>query len=627
MIRSVTGWCVLGATVCLAGPSPVLGQGLLRSGVRPVSLRADLGPGEIHGIIQDDQGKPLTGAVVSALGETVAFALSDREGRYTFRSLPPGSYLVRVHLDGYVPPKGRYVQLNPGGRESWTISMGRAASTTAPKDAPPVVLSAVVGAPSADDDSDTETGTDTSRGESEIAWRLRNIRRGVLKDANFGLIDDEPLPPPDLIVRAGSPARLASALFADLNGQINLLTTTSFNRPQDLFSVEAGSPRPVAYVSIITPMATGDWTIRGSMTQGDISSWILAGAFARRGPATHQYEAGVSYATQRYEGGNGDALAAMRDGSRNAGELYASDSWTVTPRFLIGLGGRYASYAYLEDRALLSGRLSFVYQPYAEDPLRVSVSARHREIAPGAEEFVPPSVGLWLPPERTFSELARGEFTPERVNHVEVAGEREVGGGFVVGVRAFRQQIDDQLVTVFGIVGPQSAATLGHYHVGTAGNFETYGWGFSVTGTTSGATEASVAYMQVDSIRRGEMADLDVDALLGVSRSLLRRAERFHDLTASVRSRLAPTATRVFVVYKLNSAYAEASAASPLAGARFEVQINQEIPFLDFTGAQWEMLVGVRNLFRSDLFDGSVYDELLVVRPPKRVLGGVTVRF
>jgi hypothetical protein len=35
----------------------------------------------------------------------------------------------------------------------------------------------------------------------------------------------------------------------------------------------------------------------------------------------------------------------------------------------------------------------------------------------------------------------------------------------------------------------------------------------------------------------------------------------------------------------------------------------------------------VNNLFRSDVLDGSVYDELFVVEPPKRVLGGVTMRF
>jgi len=35
----------------------------------------------------------------------------------------------------------------------------------------------------------------------------------------------------------------------------------------------------------------------------------------------------------------------------------------------------------------------------------------------------------------------------------------------------------------------------------------------------------------------------------------------------------------------------------------------------------------VRNLFREDLLDGSVYDELFVVKPPTRVVGGLTVRF
>jgi hypothetical protein len=39
------------------------------------------------------------------------------------------------------------------------------------------------------------------------------------------------------------------------------------------------------------------------------------------------------------------------------------------------------------------------------------------------------------------------------------------------------------------------------------------------------------------------------------------------------------------------------------------------------------MLVGIRNMFRELDADGSMYDELLVVRPPKRIVGGLTVRF
>jgi hypothetical protein len=39
------------------------------------------------------------------------------------------------------------------------------------------------------------------------------------------------------------------------------------------------------------------------------------------------------------------------------------------------------------------------------------------------------------------------------------------------------------------------------------------------------------------------------------------------------------------------------------------------------------MLVGVRNLFRDSLSETSIYDELLVARPPKRLVGGLTVKF
>ena len=61
--------------------------------------------------------------------------------------------------------------------------------------------------------------------------------------------------------------------------------------------------------------------------------------------------------------------------------------------------------------------------------------------------------------------------------------------------------------------------------------------------------------------------------------------------------------------------------------ARFDVQVHQSLPFMDFSSAKWEMLVAVRNFFRDAAPDQSVYDELLVVRPPKRVIGGLTLKF
>jgi hypothetical protein len=39
------------------------------------------------------------------------------------------------------------------------------------------------------------------------------------------------------------------------------------------------------------------------------------------------------------------------------------------------------------------------------------------------------------------------------------------------------------------------------------------------------------------------------------------------------------------------------------------------------------MLVAVRNAFSDGFSDSSIYDELLVVRAPKRIVGGLSVRF
>ena len=57
------------------------------------------------------------------------------------------------------------------------------------------------------------------------------------------------------------------------------------------------------------------------------------------------------------------------------------------------------------------------------------------------------------------------------------------------------------------------------------------------------------------------------------------------------------------------------------------MQVRQSLPFLDFSSAKWEMLVAVRDFFRETAADQSIYDELLVVRPPKQFVGGLTLRF
>jgi hypothetical protein len=583
--------------------------------------------GELQGVVTDDRGAPLPGAVVSALGATTAFAVTDSAGRFAFRTLPPGPYLVRAHLQGFVPARARMIQINAAARAVSALRMTRKGAPGEPTE----ILAAGVAV-------DIPAATAAPEGEdhdhSEAAWRLRHLKRSVLKEADTAVVvadgDESIWDPLETVGRAVSgPARLAGAFFADLpvNGEVNLLTTTSFDSPQELFSMH-DAPRGVAFVSLNAPTGRGDWNIRGATMQGDLSSWVVAGSYVRRSPAAHQFEAGLSYGMQHYGGGNPAALVAVAEDNRNAGSVYAYDRWTIVPAITLQYGAEYARYDYLDEDHLFSPRAALTISP--TKVVRVRVAASRNEVAPGAGEFLPPGAsGVWLPPERTFSPVsARRGFRAERVDHIEVAAEHDTDGNVIIGLRAFRQRIDDQIVTLFGLAPPEGTdGDLGHYYVGSAGSVDTHGWGVSISRQV-GAFRGSIDYTrtEADWVRRGP--DWRLLSLVAGAASRQDR-ETLHDLTASMHTEVPLTATRVYVLYKLNNGFAtqQSDVREPKLGTRFDVQVNQALPFLNFTSAQWEMLVSVRNLFREDLLDASPYDELLVVKPPKRVVGGLTVRF
>ena len=604
-----------------ASPQAVRPQPLL------VSSTTTAPAAELSGLVQDRGGKPLVGAVVSAIGSESAFAVSDREGRFTFRALPPGHYVMRAHLQGYLPARPRMLQVSTSPRGDFTITLVKRSESA---DAPPAVLAAGLGP--VVEDPVAEPETEGTHEHDELAWRLRHLKRSVLKNAGERIPGLDTTLPADnplfgLGRAVGESARLASSILADLplDGQFNLITTTSFDRPQDLFSPDAALPRSIAFVSLSSPMANGEWRMRGAITQGDLSSWTVAGSYARSLNAAHAYQAGFSYGMQRYSGGNAEALSAMRDGSRTVGVLYGYDTWTVVPAVKLEFGGRYANYGYLEDRGLLSPRGGIEVKPL-DDPLTLRASVSHRESAPGAEEFIPPSIGVWLPPERTFSAVSRrGEFRTERVDHIEVAAERQMPGDIVVGVRAFRQRAEDQIVTLFGVTALEEAAGTGHYRVGSAGDFDATGWGVSASRTVAEGTRASLEYSRAGAEWSGRSPDFW--ALARAASNVLRRSDIVQDLTATLESLVPATSTRLFVLYKFNTAvsapgFEQASA----GGARFDVQVNQALPF-SVARSRWEVLVAVKKMFHDEFDSGSLYDELLVVKAPTRVLGGVTVKF
>jgi hypothetical protein len=619
---------------------------------------ATLASGSISGVVQDERGAPIAGAMVSALGARTSIAVTDRAGRFEFRTLSPGPYLLRAHVRGFDASRGQLVEVRASARTTSSISLNAARTSPAgePPAAEPNLPVLVAGLGGATQSGEAVQPVDATAGQteaappgdlspegtaespaeddhSETAWRIRHLRRSILKDVTVPheLFGDEVEPGGGgvfaaLAVRSTGSNGLAASLFAGvpLTGQFDFLTTGSFDSPKQLFSSDNFS-RSIASVSLAAPVgAHADWSMRGALTQGDISSWFVSGAYATRVPARHRYDLGLSYSTQRYDGGNPAALREVTDGSRNVGAVYGFDTFTIAPALAITYGARFSRYDYLDAPGLLSPRLEVAVSPL--EHFRLSALVSSRALAPGEEEFLPPlDAGLWLPPQRTFSSIVEGHpLGRERTDHLAVAAERDFGASTVT-VRAFRQRVDDQLVTVFGFDAPGSARTeLGHYFVGNAGDVEAFGWSAGFRTTLASRVTGSVEYSLTNA--RWQRSP-DAQYLLVVAPSVVRPSQdRVHDISTTVETSLPETSTRILVMARLSSA-PPANGERTTYDPRFDVQVHQSLPFMDFSAARWEMLVAVRNSFHEPAVDASVFDELLVVRPPKRLVGGLTVRF
>jgi hypothetical protein len=636
-LRAFVGGAVL---ACLAG-SDCLAQTQASSSFAArderVGRLARVASGSIEGIVIDGLGQVLPGATVSALGQTSAASVTDTHGRFAIRMLPAGSYIVRAHLAGFIPSRRELVNVSANGYARQTISLQREVIPTAVAGADPTAMPVLFGTPAiaGADRSGTLSPppNPTSDDHSETAWRIRHLTRSVLKDTTDRVVLGnpsltEPGGAPSASARIlGSTLRSASSIFGTLpvTGEVNLLTMGALDEPLAMLSPQ-GLVNSVAYVSLRGRASSrGDWSAKFAVAQTDITSWFFSGAYRRHEPGRHVFDVGASYGLLRNVANPESGSASFW--SRSAGSVYAIDRWTVAPFLSVTYGGSFSSYDYLPGVGYLSPKASVTFVPVRH--LRVQTTLARSVIAPGSEEFLQPfAESLWVPAPRSFVILGGAAAAPvERVDHFEVSVERDLGARHVLAFRTFYQQVDDQQAMLFGSWVPLAVPGQ-QYAVMSAGDLCTRGWSVELSNALTDRLRGSVSYALIESNWGAPAADVVELVALGPTRA--GTFERLHDLTTELETEIPYTDTHVFVIYRLNTGFARTVSEDevrPGFDTRFDFQVTQRLPFLDFTQARWQVLFAVRNLFREAGGETSVYDELLVVRPPKRVVGGLVVRF
>ena len=213
-------------------------------------------------------------------------------GQFALKQLPPGPYLVRVHLAGFLAARSTMVNVRPSARSASSFTLRREGDADAPRVTEASVAAIGAAAPA----------TEKRRARRERAgWRLRHLKRGVLRDvatpspaSRRTMTGSSPIRSSSSAARSGTSARAAKSLFSDisLGGQVNLLTTGAFDNPLQLLQLDRTSS--VAFFSVGAPVGShGDWNVRAAMNQSDLSSWMLAGSYVVKAQVPHRYQLGM----------------------------------------------------------------------------------------------------------------------------------------------------------------------------------------------------------------------------------------------------------------------------------------------------------------------------------------------
>ncbi len=550
----------------------------------------------IAGLVSDEVGRPLAGATVSVFGKSLSGGAStvvtDEEGRFEILGVPPGLYRLRAYLSGFLPSQFARVVIEEGAARAGTILMS---------------LSRLDSGLSSDEYVEDTTA---SRTVAELRWVIQRQDRNILKEtetlAPVGELEtweENPTFDPD---------------FA-LSGEFGIRAATYDEGLGEFPGAGAGLDARLAYARLFIP-GNGDaqWLVSAQLLESALSSWAGRAEYVTSNLSGHRLATGVTYGSFLYgdlgeyrppESVLGKGLGDQPS-SEWFGSVYASDSFLVGPASIqAGLSLQY--FDYLNGAAYASPRFEVSY-PLGSGERTVLRGAVDRRLqAPGGEDIgllsqvAYSSVYGPLPPRRSLR--------PESTARFDLGVEHQISSRTRLALRLFQENATDQLVRAFLDGGVPGGA--GHFVVTNQGRFRTRGVGVALA-HSRGPVEGSVGYT---------FGRVEPPA------PALASEPEIHDVTTTLGTSIDSTQTRLQAAYRLiyhpGLTMADSGPGSRGIDGRFSVQVFQLLPFVGWNGTQWELMVALRNLFYDDIANASILDELSVVDAPRRVLGGVTVRF
>lgn len=534
------------------------------------------------GWVEDTRGTPVSGAVISLFGKGLEggglVTFSDSAGRFFLPSLPAGSYTLRA-LGGRLRAPARQVTVLPNQESVFSVSLS---------------------APDGAAEEEVAAALKETSAEREWRWLLRHKPRSVLEAR-----EHEPTRS-DREDEAPAAADLGERLTPWMNGTVEVVTNPGAfgDEPAD-----NGRPSGLGVVRLRGRFAErGRWSLGGILTESENTTWRMAAEFVVEPGGGHEIQAGTGYGSRLLRP-LASALTDGRGDDRSMGAMFAQDRWNAGNGLTATVGARYSYIGFLADPNHLDpvGSVELATDRYTR--IRGTISTR--TLTPGGDLLTLST--LASAPAIAYA-LMGGDLRPERIVRYEVAIDRTVGPTRM-GALVFQEGARDQLVNVFERPGP--SRTL---RISNGPTMRARGLGLNFGHRFGDLVSGSVTYTY------GRTAS----DTIGATRVFPAfRDNDFHDVVARVETFVDWSDTRLSAFYRVNtlSPRAEGPGTQGVTNTRFDVQLTQGLPFLGaLTRADWELLLAYRNLFYETSEGGSL-DELAVVNPPSRMVGGISVRF
>jgi len=562
-----------------------LGLGLALFAGLALPARAADGGGVV-GWVEDARGLPVAGALVSLFGKGLngggLITVSDTSGRFMLPALPAGSYTVRAL--GETGATSRRVTVLPGRDSIFTLSF----------------------APQPDHGDIEDTLVSVSPTERELRWLLRHKKRSVLEAEGSTPRTDDGASAPRSAELLGSLVPWLPELAGSVQWTASSALPTTSRQEQG--RTDAATPS-LGALSLQGRLGDGHWNLSGLLADADSGAFRVAAEFQLEPGGGQELRAGAGYGSWLLQP---LALPASRSNDgRTVGALFLQDSWHVSDRLTADAGARYTYIGFLQDRNAVSPSASLEYRAGRRTRLRASSSAR--TLIPGGDILTLST--LATTPAMAIA-LVGDSVRPERILRHEFGVEHRVRSSRF-GVFAFREGVRDRLVN---LIDPHDTRSL---RILNARGVVVDGAGVSYEQHVGSGFSGGITYTYGRS-RPGEASVLAPGGVLGTADGT------FQDVVVRAEALLDSTGTRVTAYYRINALRPQAEGlGNPGAqvSQRFDVQLVQVVPFLrSMTRAEWEVLLAFRNLFYEPA-EAATLDEIAVVNPPTRVVGGISVRF